>query len=71
MKVYCHYVRLHLEFAGPAWSPWQEGDKDYLERVQRKAVAMVSGLAAREYEKRLQELGLLTLEERRHQTELN
>jgi hypothetical protein len=70
MRLYCQYVRPHLEFAAPAWSPWQEGDKECLERVQRRAVAMVSGLAARDYEERLQELGLLTLEERRHQMDM-
>jgi hypothetical protein len=70
VRLYCQYVRPHLEFAGPAWSPWQEGDKECLERVQRKAVAMVSGLAAREYDDRLRELGLLTLEERRHQMDM-
>ena len=70
VRLYCQYVRPHLEFAAPAWSPWQEGDKECLERVQRKAVAMVSGLAGREYEDRLQELGLLTLEERRHQMDM-
>jgi hypothetical protein len=70
MRLYCQYVRPHLEFAAPAWSPWQEGDKECLERVQRKAVGMVSGLAAREYEDRLLELGMVTLEERRHQMDM-
>ena len=70
VRLYCQYVRPHLEFAGPAWSPWQEGDKECLKRVQRKAVAMVSGLAARDYDDRLRELGLLTLEERRHQMDM-
>ena len=41
-----------------------------LEEVQKKAVAMVSGLAGRDYEERLVELGLLTLEERRHQADM-
>ena len=41
-----------------------------LEKVQMKAVAMVSGLAGREYKERLLELGLLTLEERRHQADM-
>jgi len=70
MRLYNQYVRPHLEFAGPAWSPWQEGDKECLERVQKKAVAMVSGLVARDYEERLAELGMTTLEERRHQTDM-
>ena len=70
MRLYNQYVRPHLEFAGPAWSPWQEGDRECLERVQKRAVAIVSGLAARDYEERLLELGMTTLEERRHQTDM-
>ena len=70
MGLYNQYVRPHLEFAGPAWSPWQEGDKECLEPVQKKAVEMVSGLVARDYEEQLHELGMTTLEERRHQTDM-
>ena len=38
--------------------------------MQMRAVRMVSGLAGREYEERLAELGLTTLEERRHQQDM-
>jgi hypothetical protein len=41
-----------------------------LEKVQRRAVNMVSGLQSRDYEGRLRELGLTTLEERRHQADM-
>ena len=44
MQLYKQYVRPHLEFAAPAWSPWTQGDKETLEKVQRRAVRMVSGL---------------------------
>ena len=70
MRLYTQYVRPHLEFSTQAWAPWTEGDKLVLEEVQKKAVAMVSGLAGRDYEERLVELGLLTLEERRHQADM-
>ena len=40
-----------------------------MEKVQRKAIGMVSGLKAQTYEERLKELGLQTLEERRHQAD--
>ena len=70
IQLYKQYVRPHLEFACAAWSPWQEGDKACLERVQQRAVAMVSGLAGREYEERLKELDMETLEERRHQMDM-
>ena len=58
VRLYVQYVRPHLEFSTPAWAPWSEGDKNVLEKVQRKAVGMVSGLAHNGYEERLKELGL-------------
>ena len=70
VQLYKQYVRPHLEFAGPAWSPWTGADIEVLERVQRKAVGMVTGLTARTYEEKLGELGLTTLEERRHQQDI-
>jgi hypothetical protein len=70
VQLYKQYVRPHLDFAVQAWSPWQQADKEALERVQRKAVAMVSGLQGRTYEERLRELRLTTLEERRHQLDM-
>jgi hypothetical protein len=65
MKPYKQYVRPCLEFASPAWSPWQQGDKDVLEEVQEKAVKMVSGLKGMENPLRCAELNLETLEKRR------
>ncbi len=57
MKVYKLYVQPHLEFAVPAWSPWTKADSEVLEKVQRRAVGMVTGLKSRDYEERLKELG--------------
>ena len=70
VKLYKQYVRPHLEFAVTAWSPWTEADKDGLEKVQRRAVRMISGLASNDYMDRLAELGLETLEERRHRIDM-
>ena len=39
--------------------------------VQKKAVGIVSGLAAKTYEDKLKELGLQSLEERRHQADMH
>jgi hypothetical protein len=64
VRLYKQYVRPHLEFVVPAWSPWLEADKNILESVQKKAVKWVSGLASVEYEDRCKELGLETLEVR-------
>jgi hypothetical protein len=65
LRLYKQYVRPHLEFATPAWSPWLAGDIAVLEKVQEKAVRMVAGLTARTYEERCQELKMDTLELRR------
>jgi ribonuclease P/MRP protein subunit RPP40 len=70
IRLYIQYVRPHLEYAAVAWSPWLEADKECLEKVQRRAVAMVTGLTGRTYEERLEELGLVTLTERRHQLDM-
>jgi len=70
LRLYMQYVRPHLEFSTQAWSPWHEEDKACLEKVQQRAVKMISGLRANEYEERLKELQLTTLAERRHQAEM-
>jgi hypothetical protein len=38
LKLYTQYVRPHVEFATPAWSPWLNADIQLIERVQEKAV---------------------------------
>jgi hypothetical protein len=47
IKLYKQYVRPHLEFAVPAWSPWTQADREMLEKIQKRAVKMVSGLTSR------------------------
>jgi hypothetical protein len=69
-RLYVQYVRPHLEFASSAWSPWAEADKEVLEKIQRRAISMVSGLKGKDYNQKLLELGLTTLEERRHQADM-
>ncbi len=70
MKLYKQYVRPHLEFSSQAWSPWLVGDKETLEKVQEKAVKMVSGLKSKDYKERCLELGLDTLEKRREEQDM-
>ncbi len=53
-----------------AWNPLTQQDKDILEKVQNRAVAMVSGLRGVTYEKRLEELEMTMLEERRHRADM-
>jgi hypothetical protein len=68
--LYKQYVRPHVQFAVQAWSPWTLQDREVPEKVQKRAVGMVSGLKGRTYEEKLEELGLTTLEERRHQADM-
>ena len=41
-----------------------------MENVQKRAVRMISGLRSELYEDRLKELGLTSLEERRHRADM-
>lgn len=65
LQLYKQFVRCHLEFAVPAWSPWADGDIDLLEHVQRRVVNLISGLAGRTYKEKLREIGMSALVERR------
>ena len=65
LQLYKQFVRCHLEFAVPAWSPWTAADIDVLEKVQKRAVNLVTGLQAKTYEDKLSEIGISTLLERR------
>jgi hypothetical protein len=71
VKLYKQYARPHLEFSTWAWSPWTVSEIECLEKVQQRAVNMVSGLAGTSYEEKLQDAGLLSLEERRHQADMH
>lgn len=70
VNLYKQYVRPHLEFAVQVWSPWTQQDIETLEKVQKRAVGMVSGLKGESYEEKLVELDLTTLKERRHQADM-
>ena len=59
-KLYCQYVRPHLEFSVSAWNPWLEGDIQRLEQVQMKVVNAISGLKGNTYTDKLRELDLET-----------
>ena len=65
MRLYKTYVRPHLEYSTPVWSPYLQKDIQVLERVQRRATRMISGVGKKLYDERLAIAGLTTLEERR------
>ena len=70
VQLYKQFVQCHMEFAVLAWSPWQSGDIQVLERVQMRAVRIVKGLQGTTYEARLEELSMRTLEDRRIRLDL-
>ena len=70
LKLYVQFVRCHLEFASPVWSPWHLGDIETLEKVQRRAVNYITGLKGATYEDKLKELGILSLASRRSRADL-
>ena len=69
-RLYCTYVRPHLEYAVQAWNPWLDCDIAALESVQQQALKYVSGTAGMSYEQRLDYVNLTTLEARRHRGDL-
>ena len=65
IPLYKTFIRPKLEYNVAAWCPWTEADAKTLERVQERAVRMVSNRRGTTYEERLKNVGLTTLRERR------
>ncbi len=65
IPLYGASVRPHLEYGMPACSPILVADINHLERIQRLATRLVTGMRHLPYEERLQRLGLHSLQRRR------
>ena len=65
LPLYKTFVRPRLEFSVAAWSPWTEADVRTLEKVQERAVRLISDRRGTIYEGRLASVGLSSLRERR------
>ena len=68
--LYKSLIRPHVEYATSVWSPHLKGDKDKLEKLQRRATKLVPELREKTYSERLQSLKLPTLEHRRLRADL-
>lgn len=64
-QLYTCYVRPHLEFAVPAWSPYQQKDIETLEKVQRRATKIASESKGKNYKSRLADFDLQPLFKRK------
>ena len=56
--LYRTYIRPHLEYCAPSWSPYLAKDIDVLERVHNHATKLVKSLSSLTYEDRLVSLQL-------------
>ena len=65
VPLYKAIVRQHLEYCIQAWRPYRKKDIDKLKRIQRSATKMIPVLRDLNYESRLFQCGLTTLETRR------
>ena len=71
IKIYKTYIRPKLEYCSQAWSPWTSSDREALEKVQRRAVGLVTTLPRNmKYEDKLKLLGLTSLVERRERGDM-
>ena len=64
IRLYQVFVLPHLSYAVSAWAPYSKADMEVLEKVQQRAVMMVTNLRG-SYEERLAVLGLRNLQDRR------
>ena len=62
--LYNAYVRPHLEYCVQVWSPHYQKDLVMLEKVQRRATRLISGFKRLDYETRLRELNMFSLQRR-------
>ena len=65
IPLYRALVRPHLEYCVQVWRPFLIKDIEKLEKVQKRAVSMITDLQSNSYVGKLQELKLFGLEKHR------
>ena len=68
--IYKTYIRPHLEYCIPAWSPYLAKDIDILEGVQKAATILIPQLRKYSYADRLKVSGLTSLKEHRERGDM-
>ena len=69
-KLYTSFVRPHLEYANPVWSPFLQKHIKLVENVQERATKLVDGMKHMDYTERLKKLDLPTLQHRRERGDM-
>ena len=70
LPLYKALVRPHIEYCVQAWRPYYQKDVDNWEKIQRRATRMMDELRGMEYEERLRQTILVTLEARRTRADI-
>uniref|UniRef100_A0A0X3PTK8 Reverse transcriptase domain-containing protein n=1 Tax=Schistocephalus solidus TaxID=70667 RepID=A0A0X3PTK8_SCHSO len=69
-RVFGTFIRPVLEYCVQAWRPWTKHDYALLEKVQRRATKLVSGLECLPYEGRLERLKIFPLSYRQYRGDM-
>ena len=69
-RLYTSFVRPHLEYAQPVWTPHLRKYIKLIENVQERATKLVDGMKSMDYAQRLEKLDLPTLLHRRERGDM-